>query len=248
MKNNISLGSWITTANPVFTEIMAKSGFEWLSIDLEHSSISINDVENLIRIIDLNNIMPFVRLTSNNPDQIKRVLDFGAHGIIVPNVITKLDVENIINASFYPPMGNRGAGLARAQNYGNTFKEYIKKANKSLKIFVQIENINAIKNLDLIFSHKEITGYFIGPYDLSFSMNIPGKFNDKEYLKVISQINKIGKKYNLKRGIHVVEPELNNLKNHIKKGFDFIAYSLDTKILDTNCRNVNLAIKKLKKN
>src|SRR3990167_2336394 len=103
MNNKISIGSWITLAHPAIAEIMANAGFEWLVIDLEHSVITIREAEELIRVVDLSGVKPYVRLTNNDPMQIKRVLDAGAQGIIVPMVKSLADVEKASNAMFYPP-------------------------------------------------------------------------------------------------------------------------------------------------
>src|SRR3990167_694967 len=103
IENTISLGSWITLAHPAIAEIMANAGFEWLVIDLEHSVITIREAEELIRVVDLSGVKPYVRLTANDPKQIKRVMDAGAKGIIVPMVKSRADVEKAANAMFYPP-------------------------------------------------------------------------------------------------------------------------------------------------
>ena len=108
---------------------MAGCNFNWLAIDLEHSSISLAMAENMIRVIELNGVAPLVRLSSNNYVQIKRVMDAGAHGIIVPMIKTEADVKAAIDAVKYPPEGSRSVGLARAQGFGNNLKD-IENGNK----------------------------------------------------------------------------------------------------------------------
>src|SRR3990167_863010 len=137
MNNKISIGSWITLAHPAIAEIMAKAGFEWLVIDLEHSVITIREAEELIRVIALCGVKPYVRLTANDPNQIKRVMDAGAQGIIVPMVKSADDVKKAADAMFYPPKGTRGVGLARAQNYGAGFDKYLAK-HANFDLIVQI--------------------------------------------------------------------------------------------------------------
>jgi len=187
-----------------------------------------------------------VRLTSNNSDQIKRVLDSGAEGIIVPMVNCRADALKAVNACYYPPLGNRSVGLARAQKYGRGLKEYIKWKKKELSVIVQIENIKALDNLEEIFSVKKVNGYMIGPYDLSASMGIPGDFGNKKFKDVLKKIIKKASKYKLKRGIHVVEPSQKTFNAKIKEGFDMIAYSLDIRMLDVACSNVMSQINKKK--
>ena len=105
--NKVLIGSWITLAHPAIAEIMANAGFDWLAIDLEHSVINIREAEELIRVIELSGVVPLVRLTSNNSDLIKRVMDAGAHGIIVPMVNSALDAKMAVQSIKYPPVGRR---------------------------------------------------------------------------------------------------------------------------------------------
>ena len=146
------IGSWITLAHPAIAEIMAKSGFDWLAVDMEHSVITIREAEELIRVIDLAGVVPLVRLTLNNPDQIKRVMDAGAHGIIVPMVNSARDAKNAVEAVKYPSMGKRGIGLARAQGYGTQFQEYLDWEKTGSIVIVQVEHIDAVNSLEEIFS------------------------------------------------------------------------------------------------
>ena len=146
----LTIGSWITLAHPAIAEIMANSGFDWLVVDLEHSVITIREAEELIRVIDLAGVVPLVRLTSNNSDQIKRVMDAGSHGVIVPMVNSAAEAERAVQAVKYPLRGKRGFGLARAQGYGAKFKEYLEWQEKRSVIIVQIEHIDAVNNLESI--------------------------------------------------------------------------------------------------
>src|SRR5579885_2235656 len=118
-----TVGSWITLAHPAIAEIMAKAGFDWLVVDLEHSVITIREAEELIRVIELCGSVPLVRVSANEPVQIKRVMDAGAHGVVVPMVNSREDAARAVASVKYPPRGARGAGLARAQGYGTSFEE-----------------------------------------------------------------------------------------------------------------------------
>lgn len=232
----LSIGSWITLSHPAIAEIFSKAGFDWLAVDLEHSVITIKEAEELIRVISLYGITPLVRLTSNNSDQIKRVMDAGSHGVIVPMVNSAEDALAAIKAVKYPPQGYRGFGLARAQSYGHGFNDYLDWQQKNSIVIVQIEHIDAVKNLESIFSIKDVDGFIIGPYDLSGSMGIAGQFNHPDLLKVMTKIQKIGTKYNKAGGIHIVEPSPSELKLKIEEGHKFIAYSVDIRMLDRACR------------
>ena len=239
MKNTlqkISLGSWITLSNPAIAEILAKAGFEWLVVDLEHSMISFNEAAELIRVIDLCGAKPYVRITSNDANQIKRVMDAGAQGIIVPMVNSLQDVEKAAAAMFYPPKGTRGVGLARAQGYGAGFNDYLVE-HKNFDLIVQIEHIDAITALDDILSHPDLRGFIVGPYDLSASMKIPGQFDDARFQEALDKIQMISAKYpHVKRGFHLVEPSTSALENLVRENYNFIAYSVDIRMLDVSAR------------
>lgn len=231
-----SLGSWITIGHPAVAEIMAAAGFDWLTVDLEHSAISIERAEEIIRIIELSGVKPFVRLSSHNPEQIKRVMDSGAHGIIVPMVKTAAEVTQAIAAVHYPPLGNRSVGLARAQKYGNAFEAYYNWQESNVMVIVQIEHIDAVDNIEAIFSVQGISGYIVGPYDLSASMGIPGDFANKKMSVALDRIKIAAKDHQVPSGIHIVEPDLGELKQRISEGYKFIAYGVDMRMLDITCR------------
>ena len=230
MKNDeVKYGSWLTKPYNAIVEVIAKTGyFEWLTIDIEHSTISINQVEDMMRVIQLSGLEAYVRLSKNDPVLIKRVLDAGADGIIVPMVNSVSDVERAINACFYPPKGKRGAGLARVHNYEpEGFKNYIKTKEKKTKIMVQIEHIDAVDNIDNIFANNDIYGYFIGPYDLSASMGKPGEYKSEDVINALETIKKSALKKGVKPGYHVIEPDRNEIINKKNEGYKLIAISTD---------------------
>ncbi len=231
-----TIGSWITLGDVAIAEIMARAGFDWLTVDLEHSQISLSQAGDLIRTIDLMGLEALVRLTSNNPNQIKRVMDAGAHGIIVPNIKSAEDVNNAFAAMRYQPLGKRGVGLGRAQHYGAAFEKYFDWQSDDTVLIVQIEDLDAVTNLKEILCQPGVDGFMIGPYDLSCSMGIAGGFDDPKFLEVMEQIISVGKSCNVPAGIHIVEPSLKELELRIDQGFTFLVYSVETRMLDTACR------------
>lgn len=242
--NRLTIGSWITLAHPAIAEIMAKAGFDWLVVDLEHSVITIREAEELIRVIALCNIPPLVRLTSNDPNLIKRVMDAGAHGIIVPMVNSRNEAEKAVESVYYPVRGKRGVGLARAQGYGAQFSEYTRWLDEQAVVIVQVEHIEAVNHLESILSVKGVDGYIIGPYDLSASMGRPGELDDPEVKAMLERIKQIGRAMNKPGGLHIVEPDPEELCRHIEEGFKFLAYSVDIRMLDQTCRDGLSAIRR----
>ena len=232
----LTMGSWITLGHPAIAEIVAKAGFDWLVVDLEHSVISIDMAGDLIRTIDLCGVAPLVRLTSNDPNQIKRVMDAGAHGIVVPMVNSPAEAARAVSATHYAPKGTRGVGLARAQGYGVNFQDYLKWQNDGPVVIVQIEHIDAVGHLEEILNVPGVDGFMIGPYDLSCSMGIPGQFENAEFITTMNQICETGKRLGCPAGLHIVEPDLQRLEQTIREGYTFIAYSVDIRMLDVSVR------------
>ena len=133
-----SIGSWITIGHPAIAEIMADCGFDWLCVDLEHTVIDFAKMQELIITIQSKGLKAFVRIGENNSRIIKRVLDAGPDGIIVPNVKSVKEAQMAVNSFKYPPLGERGVGLARAQGYGFDFENYRDNKTKELKLIVQL--------------------------------------------------------------------------------------------------------------
>ncbi|MDY6894556.1 MAG: aldolase/citrate lyase family protein [Thermotogota bacterium] len=225
----VEIGSWLTRPDLAITEVMSKSGFfNWLTIDIEHTTISLNQMEEMVRIIQLSGVDAFVRLSKNDCNLIKRVLDSGSDGIIVPMVNSGEDVQKAIDACFYPPNGNRGVGLARAQYYSpKGFHEYKKVSEPKTKVIIQIEHIDAVKHIDEIFSVEDIYGYFVGPYDLSASLGKAGNFKCRELTEALEIIKEAGIRYGVKSGYHVIEPDPEELQVKKDEGYRIIGVSLD---------------------
>lgn len=237
LKNKeLTIGSWLSIANPAIAEIMAKSGYEWLAIDMEHSSLSIDQCQELIRVIDLCNVSPLVRVGANDPLLIKQAMDAGAHGVIVPMVGSKADAQNVVNAVHYPPKGNRGVGLSRAQGYGQSFEEYKQWLEKESIIIAQIEHIDGVHNLDEILDVEEIDAVIVGPYDLSGSIGDPGNFDTDEMKKALSKIEAVTLNKGVSLGYHVVFPKAQAAKEMIAKGYNLIAFGVDFLFLGESCK------------
>jgi len=235
-ERRVTIGSWLQIGNPATTEIMAESGFEWLVVDLEHSVIGLNETQVLFQIIQGFNVTPLVRLSKNDATQIKRVMDAGAAGIIVPNVNSADEAQEAVANTKYPPLGKRGVGLARAQRYGLEFEKYKNWTNRNSIVVVQIEHIKAVDNLEEILQADGVDASIIGPYDLSASLGFPGEFDRKVVKDAIDKYIKVCKKLKKPAGIHVIRPDFKEVEARIKQGFNFIAFSLDALFLADKCQ------------
>ncbi len=236
-RQELTIGSWITLGHPSIAEIMARASFDWLVLDTEHSVLELGEVQALIQVLDGQQCPAIVRLTSNHPDQIKRVMDAGSSGIMVPMIKSADDARAAVDAVYYPPEGTRGVGLARAQGYGSGFQAYRQWLRDNAVIIAMIEHIQAIENIDAILSTPGIDAYIIGPYDLSGSMGRPGELEHPDVQAAIQQILQAGIRHRKAGGVHVIEPDPAMLQQRIEQGFTFLGYSLDIRMLDSLCRN-----------
>lgn len=226
-----TVGSWITIGHTSVAEIMVNAGYDWLTIDMEHSNITMTEAHSLIQVIDLAGGVPLVRVGVNDAYLIKRVMDSGAHGVIVPMVNNRADAEKAVNAVKYPPKGSRGVGLARAQGYGNSFEEYMRWVEEFSVVIVQIEHIDAVSNLEDILLVDGVDGFIVGPYDLSSSLGVPGQFNHPDVVDALIRIREISRRLDANSGFHVIPTDLDSLDEKIKEGYRFVAHSLDSLFL-----------------
>jgi len=231
--NELTIGSWLTIGHQSIVEIMASAGFDWLTIDMEHSVIDLTMAQSLIGHIQSYGMKALVRVSKNEEVIIKRVMDAGADGIIVPMVNSPEDARRAVEYTYYPPKGKRGVGLARAQNYGPGFNEYKEWLNRDCVIIAQIEHIDAVNELEKILETEEIDGIIIGPYDLSGSLGIPGEYEKEEVRSAISRVEHLCKKLDKPLGYHVIEPDYLQLREKVNEGYRFLAFSLDFLFLGT---------------
>ena len=235
-KRELTIGSWLTIPNQAVIEILGSAGFEWLTIDIEHSPISIETVLNLIGHIQGNGMQALVRVSKNEEVVIKRVLDAGADGIIVPMIKNEEDAITAVNYVKYPPLGKRGVGLNRAQKYGTAFETYQKWVQDHVVVIAQIEHIDAVNNLEEILAVPGIDGIIVGPYDLSASMGYPGEYHRENVKEALARIDEITKGLNKPLGFHVIDSDHSKTVDKINKGYSLLAFSLDFFFLGDKAR------------
>lgn len=245
LKNNQqTFGCWVTLAHPLIPEILAPAGFDWLLVDMEHSSIDFSSLLPVIISIENNGMVPLVRVSENNPNMIKRVMDAGAYGVIVPNVNTPEEAKAAVSAVKYPPTGTRGVGLYRAQGYGRKFEEYKKWLDKESIVIIQIEHIDAVNNIDDIFSVEGLDAFLIGPYDLSGSMGMPGALTHPKVEEAVARVITMAKKHRITAGYHSVPVDSQIARQRMKQGFRFLGFSLDSILLGTAAVDAMAVLKK----
>ncbi len=244
-KKELTIGSWLSFGYTPITEMMCKMGFEWLVIDMEHTSINSQDALQMMQIISAHNITPLIRVGENNELIIKKAMDSGAHGVVVPMINTKEDAEKAVNAVKYPPKGKRGVGLFRAQNYGVGFNDYKKWLDKNSVVIAQIEHIDGVNNIADIMNTEGIDAFIVGPYDLSASMGHPGDFEHPDVKSTLNNLLVFMNKSNKPGGFHVVHSNVQDLKEKVEKGYKFLAYGDDMVFISEKFSEEQKKIKQL---
>ena len=237
MKRRKLLGSWINSGSPVIAELMSTMGFDFLTLDVEHSAVDLPQALHIFHAIRAGNpkCLPFVRTQGVEFSFVKRYLDAGAKGIIAPLVNTREQAEELVRAVKYPPEGERGVGYCPANDYGKKLKEHFSQANEEIYCIVQIEHIDAVNNIKEILSVKGVDGAFIGPFDLSASMGLTGQFDHPDYIAARERILNACKEAGIPVGIHVVEPDPDELETRNEEGFEILAYGLDISLIPFAC-------------
>ncbi|MBP6507717.1 MAG: hypothetical protein KA257_09145 [Opitutaceae bacterium] len=237
LAGDIVVGSWINSGSPMVAELMAATGFDFLCVDIEHSAVDVPQAQQLFQAIRAgrSDCAALARVHGVDYAFVKRYLDAGADGIVAPLVRTREEALLLVQAAKYPPLGLRGVGFCRANAYGLRLAEECARANEEIFLAVQIEHIDAVRNIDPILGVPGIDAAFIGPYDLTASMGITGQFAHPDYLTARATILAACERHGIAAGIHVVAPVPGDVQLRMAEGFRFIAYSLDITMLSTAC-------------
>ncbi len=222
------IGSMLTLDSSEVAEIYAAAGYDWLFVDMEHSTLDPKSAQRILQAVG-NSCPCVLRPPCFDEAWIKKTLDTGAAGILLPRVNSAAQAQQILRFCKYPPTGCRSVGLTRAQGYGTQFEEYLAHANHDIAVIIQIEDIAAINNIEEIVAVPGIDALFIGPYDLSGSMGKTGQVKDPEVLAQIEKVRRAGLEAGLAVGIFTVNPA--DVKSLLQQGFTLITVGVDTSIL-----------------
>lgn len=222
------IGTILTLPCPEIAEMMSKIGFDWLFVDFEHSAMTTETVQRMLQAAGQATACA-VRCPTIDEVWIKKCLDIGAHGLIIPQVRTRADVEKVVNYAKYPPRGRRGVGAGRAHAYGLRFQEYLDTANDDIALIVQIENTEAVQAIDDILQVDAVDCFFVGPYDLSASMGKTGRVHDPEVVEVINKVHDACRASAKPMGIFGATPDA--VRPYMGKGYQLIAVATDISLL-----------------
>jgi len=221
-----TFGIWVTISHSDVTEFLSRLPFDWFLFDQEHSPLDDQLSQQLMQAMGGTSVTPLVRVAWNDPVLIKKALDTGAHGIIVPYVNSREDAEAAVRACLYPPQGIRGFGPRRAAVLD---PDYVRTANEEIFVMVQIETEEAVNNVDEILSVQGVDAFFLGPFDLAASM---GSIGDPSHPRVQDAIQKVrdsGRRHGLPGGIWMGAGA--PLEQRIREGWQFICLGMDVSLL-----------------
>ena len=236
------INGWLQIPNSFSAEVMAKQGWDSLTIDMQHGVVDYPNALQMLQAISTTDTVPMARVNWNEPGQIMKILDAGSYGVICPMVSNKDQAEKFVQACMYPPAGYRSFGPIRGMLYGGS--DYGDYANDELLKIAMIETKEALDNLDAIMTTPGVDGIYIGPADLSLAINQKPSFDKSENDPVYSVIMKIlehAKKNNIFAGIHNMTPEY--AQKMIEKGFQLVTVGSEQRFMTAGAKD---AVEKLK--
>lgn len=224
-----TFGTWLSTASAEVAESLAALGFDWVVVDMEHGSAGVAEASAMFTAIERHGAAPFARLPSADPYLARRLLDSGAHGLLVPVVENAEAFRAFARHCFYPPAGRRGVALGRHNAWGDRFDSYIRDFRPIL--VPQIETRAGVEAAESIAALDAVDALFFGPYDLSSDLGAPGNFATNAFADALASVKAACDKHRKPAGGHQVVPDFAALKKLLDDGFRFVAYGTDLIVL-----------------
>src|SRR4051812_10858249 len=201
------IGTFAAIPHPVAVEVTAQSGLDFLCIDWEHAQIARDMIENMVRAADVHRVPAMVRVPGHAPEAVAAALDSGASGVLIPRVSSAAQAQAAVKATRYPPSGERGVGPGRAAGYGYRIPEYLAAANAEIVLAVQVETAEGLANVDAIAATDGVDVVFVGPGDLSVSIDAMGPAHADRLAKAIGTIIDAALAHGKTAGIFCAKPE-----------------------------------------
>jgi 4-hydroxy-2-oxoheptanedioate aldolase len=238
-----SMGTWLVLPDPMAAQLMGRVGFDWLTVELEHAPVSIETAAQSFVAIAAGGTVPLVRVPWNSAENIKRVLDNGAWGVIVPMVNSKAEAEAAVAAARYQPLGERSVGgQLHAASFDTDPATYYARANEEILVVVMMEHVRAVENAEAILSVPGVDAFFIGPNDLTNSMGRAPVFesDDKEFVGALEHLRAVGRKCGVASGIHVADAAAAARRR--AEGFQMIAIASEAGLMLAKAREAVSAL------
>lgn len=229
-----TVGLWLSLASTQTAEMLSRSGFDWLCIDMQHGLIDFADMTALLQVISVTDVTPIVRVPWNEPSAIMKALDAGAWGVIVPMVNNRAEAEAAVRACRYPPDGYRSFGPIRAAAVGGV--GYAVEANHEIACIVMVETAEALENLEAIVTTPGVDAVYVGPSDLGLALGLGplGDSEDTTHLEAVERILQTCKQHDLPAGIHASSAEW--ARRRLEAGFEFVPMGSDLGLMMSAAR------------
>ncbi|XVH33211.1 HpcH/HpaI aldolase family protein (plasmid) [Haloferacaceae archaeon DSL9] len=223
--------TWVSVGSPTIAEVSAAEPFDFILIDTEHTTTTLETVENMHRAIEAasGDTGTVIRVPWNDPVYLKRVLDIGVSGVMVPMIDTVEEAESLVDSLRYPPDGTRGIASGRASRYGSEFQSYVNRASGTFATIAQIETVEGLENVKEIAQVEGIDALFAGPADLSGALGVFGQWEHETFLNAINRVIAAGHEAEIPVGTLTVQPE--DAPERVEQGFDFQIIGKDTSYL-----------------
>jgi 2-keto-3-deoxy-L-rhamnonate aldolase RhmA len=240
MRSSESLSAgWVSLGHPRVAEIVALAGYDFVIVDIEHTPTGLETLDDMVRAIELHDVPVVVRVPWNDPVELKRVLDIGVAGVMIPMVETADEAEAAVDAMTYPPEGMRGVAGSRATNYGLEFDEYMANADDGLVTILQIETVDGVENAGSISAVEGVESLFVGPSDLSASLGVTGDWEDETVLEAIDDVLDASE---VPVGSLAVTDE--GIERWVEQGFEWVIAGVDSRNLLAASRSTNEAFER----
>jgi 2-dehydro-3-deoxyglucarate aldolase/4-hydroxy-2-oxoheptanedioate aldolase len=225
------LGTWISIGHPTVAEGLSHLGLDFVLIDMEHTTMSLETVESMARAVDAapGRTNAVVRVPWNDPVRLKRVVDIGVAGVMVPMISSAADARALVESLRYPPEGKRGIAGSRATDYGRNFEEYVSSANGSILTVAQIETEDGLENAEEIARVDGIDALFVGPADLSGALGMFAEWESPAFSTAVDTIIEAGNAAGVPVGTLTVD--VDGIESKVQQGFDFLIVGKDISLL-----------------
>jgi 2-keto-3-deoxy-L-rhamnonate aldolase RhmA len=224
-----TLGLWVTLESASITELAVEMGYDWVVIDAEHGHLDFKEILEHLRATRHSDTTALVRIQEIEQGLIKRVLDLGAAGILVPQVTSASEVEHAVRFAKYPPVGNRGVGGERATRWGLDLASYTRVANEEVMVIPLIETVAAGEAIDAILAVPGVDGIYFGPADFSASAGFLGQWEGPGVADTLLRIHERARARGVATGVMCTD--LENLKLRQQQGFQMLGAGSDAGLL-----------------
>ncbi len=244
-QNKVAVGPFCKSSDPAIIECIGLAGFDFAIIDLEHGPGTIEHAQHLVRAAMLHDLTPIIRVSENNETQISKALDIGALGVQIPQINSKIQAEKAVQAAKFAPVGSRGVcRYVRAAGYSSKEKNrYFQESNRNTLVIVHIEGKEGMRHIDEILDVEGIDVIFLGPYDLSQSLGVPGEVTHPIVISAMKDMVEKSKLKNKIVGTFVESPE--DVRVWAELGVLYLSYKVDVGIFYDACQNTSKQINKV---